>query len=319
MTKIAASQRQEVASLCIAGATRGETAMRYGVTEACIAAILRGLGVKLRAVRPGRKGRTDEKKASMAEAYRSGKTQAEIAADYGISVGRVCQILKGIGVTKTDRPKAGPGRVGKWKRIVSPDAYPSMAEMYKSGKSLEEVGAKYGITRERARQILTAHGIGRMDGGATIKCFTAINDKIDAAKAQNERTEARIRKTWGFSLADYTAHVAEYGASSDSDSPMGRYAQHRKNARQRGLGWNFTFAEWWRVWLESGKWGERGRGKQGYVMARWGDGQVPYSVNTVYICTSAQNIKDGYIVSPSAERTAKARITRAQKSTGATA
>jgi hypothetical protein len=320
MTKIAASQRQEVANLCIAGKPMLEVAADYGVTRACIAAILRNLGVKLASLPRGPKvGAKSGKHLEISEMYKSGKTQAEVSATFSMSSGRVCQILKSLGVTAKDRPKHGVGAPGNYKRIVQVSSHQVMIDMYKSGSTLEDIGGAYGISRERVRQILTSLGVGKMDGGSTMKCLSRVSDKVDAARARNERRETYWRAKWGMSLADYQAHVAEYGSTSNPTSPLSKYKQQRQNARSRGIAWNFTFPEWWDVWQESGKWDQRALTKDGYVMARWGDGVVPYSVGTVHICTQSENAKESYITSPGAERAAKARITKAQKATGAAA
>lgn len=314
MTKIAASQRQQVADMYLAGNSVVEIAASYSVTRPLVSAILKRMGVKLPKLARGPKVATKaHRNLAIAEMYKAGKTQTQVAEEFGLTGARVCVILKSIGVAANVQTKFGPGRPGNWKRSVQREDHATMVEMYKSGQSLNEVGAHYGITRERARQILTGLGVGRMEGGSAIKMFKNVDKKVDAAKAKNERSESRIRKTWGLSLTDYAAHVAEHGSSHDKGSPLRKFTEHRKNARQRGLGWDFTFAEWWRLWQESGKWDQRGRGKHGYVMARWGDGDAPYSVDTVYICTQPENARDGYIVSPGAERAAKARITRARK------
>lgn len=303
MTKIAASQRQEVADLCIAGKPMLEVAADYGVTRACIAAILRNLGVKLVSMPRGPKvGAKSGMRLAIAEMYRSGKTQVEVGASFGISGGRVCQILRGVGVTAKDRAKHGVGAPGNYKRIVQVSSHQAMIDMYKSGSTLENIGGAYGISRERVRQIIASTGLTRIDGGSSIRCFLNSGKKISAAKVANEKTEARIRSTWAMSLDNYKAHVSEYGSSSEKSSPMAKYIQQRKTAQYRGIAWNFTFPEWWGVWQESGKWDERGLSKDGYVMARWGDGVVPYSVGTVHICTQSENSKESFIVSPHAER-----------------
>lgn len=69
------------------------------------------------------------------------------------------------------------------------------------------------------------------------------------------------------------------------------YAEHKYNARRRGIPWGFTFEEWWAVWESSGFWSQRGRGK--YVMARRGDAG-PYSAANVEIITSSKNISDAH-------------------------
>lgn len=97
---------------------------------------------------------------------------------------------------------------------------------------------------------------------------------------------------------------------------MAKYVQQRKNAKSRGLEWNFTFPSWWAVWLESGKWDQRGLGAGLYVMARYGDGDTPYNADNVYICTQSQNSKDSFIVSPAAIRFADSKGMLAGSGTG---
>lgn len=304
MTKIAASQRQEVATMCMAGIPRKDVAKAFGVSYCCITAILRAAGVKPERQTIGRKPHIgSDRHAQMREMYRAGKSQAEIAKAFRVSAATVCKIFARIGITLADRPKHGVGAAGNYKRTVPVSSHDEMIAMYKAGSTLQEVGIKYGVSRERARQIIAAvGGINREDGGSAVKCFLNTSRKAEVARAANERTEARIRKTWGMSLDDYKAHVAEYGSSTASSSPMHKYKDQRKNARYRGIAWGFTFATWWAVWLESGKWTQRALSKDGYVMARYGDGDTTYSPENVYICTQSQNSKDSYIVSPAAER-----------------
>jgi len=76
-------------------------------------------------------------------------------------------------------------------------------------------------------------------------------------------------------------------------SPRGKYIAHRKNARIRGIGWNFTFDEWMQVWLDSGVFHLRGSKRGQYVMARIGD-TGPYSKENVTICLTSENISSAY-------------------------
>lgn len=45
------------------------------------------------------------------------------------------------------------------------DKTQEMIDLYKSGKTLSDIGIKFGLTRERIRQRLSSHGIKREDGG----------------------------------------------------------------------------------------------------------------------------------------------------------
>jgi len=110
----------------------------------------------------------------------------------------------------------------------------------------------------------------------------------------------------------WDAHVAQYGNASDQRSPYGRFMVQRKSARHdRHISWELTFAQWWAIWQESGKWEQRGRG-HGYAMARWGDSDG-YKVGNVYICTVAQNSADSYLTKPATERTRKMLKTKRER------
>jgi hypothetical protein len=77
-----------------------------------------------------------------------------------------------------------------------------------------------------------------------------------------------------------------------SDSLYYRYRTQQKRAKQRGIAWEITFAEWVTVWTDSGKLAERGTNSNAYVMGRNGD-VGPYSVSNVSIIPLKQNVKDG--------------------------
>jgi len=188
----------------------------------------------------------------------------------------------------------------KYHYAVTPQERPQLVELYKSGVTLAAVGQKYGITRERVRQLLKKAGVTSFEGGRTMRSLAGTDDRVSELRKKSDRAELRSQRKWGMCFDDYKTHVAEYGSTSKVGSPMNRYIHQRKNAERRGIEWGFTFASWWAIWQESGKWSERGRGA--YVMARHGDGATSYSPENVYICTQSQNSKDSFIVSPLAVR-----------------
>jgi len=60
----------------------------------------------------------------------------------------------------------------RWFRVPKPidPRVAVMKEMYcTQGKTLDEVGSEFGVTRERIRQLLVKEGISGIDGGRTIK------------------------------------------------------------------------------------------------------------------------------------------------------
>lgn len=180
----------------------------------------------------------------------------------------------------------------------------AIAAMYATGKTLAEVGVAFGIARERVRQIVSNLGLSRLDGGCAVRIFKSAHDRAEMMQAKAAKKELACSEKWGISLDQYRSIVGQYGNSSVPSSPFRKYISHRSNAAKRGIAWEFTFADWWRVWQESGHWEQRGLGHGLYVMARWGDAGS-YTPANVYICTQSQNAKDSYLVHPAKKRMAK--------------
>ncbi len=72
------------------------------------------------------------------------------------------------------------------------------------------------------------------------------------------------------------------------------YTQQKSNAKQRGVEFLLTFEEWKAIWLESGRWDKRGRGRGKYCMCRIGDAG-PYAAGNVFIALNEKNVSDGNI------------------------
>ena len=67
-----------------------------------------------------------------------------------------------------------------------------------------------------------------------------------------------------------------------------KYYSHKSSAKQRDLEFLLTFDEWCDIWEESGKWENRGCGKDQYCMARYFD-NGGYTLGNVRIRTNKQN------------------------------
>ena len=81
-----------------------------------------------------------------------------------------------------------------------------------------------------------------------------------------------------------------------------KFNAHKSNARRRNIDFCMTFEQWTEMWVESGKWEQRGRGADKYCMCRVGD-VGPYSVENVFIGQGKQNVSDGNIGKPDSEET----------------
>lgn len=176
-----------------------------------------------------------------------------------------------------------------------PDRERQMADLWRSGKTLREIGEQFNLTRERVRQILDRDGLTRTDGGKHVAGILAQPQK-DAAKREAfarrlGKHNARTRHIYGCS---YDAAIECNGGLGISIE-RGRahvYLRQQQSARERGIAWQLTFPQWCEIWEKSGKEALRGRGKGKFCMSRNGD-VGPYSPENVRICEFVVNSKEG--------------------------
>jgi hypothetical protein len=164
------------------------------------------------------------------------------------------------------------------------DRAEAIIAMYKQGKTLQEIGTHFMVSRERIRQILAKNGIKGNDGGRCIRSAETKSKRI----ADKEK---RCLEKLGCTHAQYKEilkHCREGGYSTYS-APLRAFQTQKNNARLRGIEFNLKFWDWWQIWQKSGKWEQRGRG-EGYVMARLMD-SGPYEIGNIYITTSCKNTK----------------------------
>lgn len=172
-----------------------------------------------------------------------------------------------------------------------------MAELYRDGKTLEEIGLMYGVTRERIRQLLKRTGITANDGGQRAR---ARGRDYAAVMARRQERDADAMEIYGCSY-DEVIRLNDGLRLKAPRSRAAAYARQRLSAKTRDIPWNITFSQWCAVWAESGKWELRGRGKGRYCMSRYGD-QGPYEIGNVKICLTDENISESYLYRTHADR-----------------
>lgn len=216
-----------------------------------------------------------------------GKHACDIAALFGVHYVTVKGWEKRTGLRCVRKPYTG-GLKGQGV-INDPARVAQIAALYQGGFTLQNIGDRYGITRERVRQILRKRtDITAADGGAS----AAASEKRSRVRAEREM---QCLKTIGCTLQQYrdlqrlcremrAAGVHYYR------TPLGAYATQRNNAMQRGIGWELNPWQWWSLWQASGHWHQRGRG-QGYAMCRKGD-TGPYALGNVFIAPCRENSSD---------------------------
>lgn len=271
MTGQAQQNIRRIRELASEGLTRREIAAAIGIGYEYVATLVSCAGIAV-------SRETDRKIAKIKLLASKGRTRQQIADEIGISY--QCVTLLG---------KRNSVKFVRSGLKTKPDHREyKMAALYTSGKTLNEIGQEFNLTRERVRQLLTKYfGIGWQDGGNHKRA-------IDKREKFEARRNAKSLKRWGCSWSDY-AKLRALG------KPTRAFTSQRRNAMERGIPWELSLWQWWSIWQESGQWVSRGRGT-GYQMCRRGD-QGPYSVDNVYIATGAKNIQDYWADVKSGART----------------
>jgi hypothetical protein len=149
--------------------------------------------------------------------------------------------------------------------------------MFRDGKSFTQIAAELSISRQRAMHIVEREAGLDAAGGHLL---SAALKRLDAACKQ----EAACFAKHGVCIKTF-AELKALGV-------VRAFQHQRVSAGQRGIAFNFTLGDWWKVWADSGKWSLRGRGEGSYCMARNGD-VGPYERGNVSIKTVQENSSEG--------------------------
>lgn len=159
----------------------------------------------------------------------------------------------------------------------------TIVDQFKSGRSVRDIAADMGVTRQRIYQMLRRHGLTGEHGGQAVR--------MSIRRSVKEKAESsRYQEVYGCTKDQFEAIRGE--RSDKSGSPLIAFRHQRNHARSRGVSWDLKFWDWWSIWRDSGKWPERGRSIGSFCMCRLGD-TGPYSVGNVYIATVTHNISLG--------------------------
>lgn len=167
-----------------------------------------------------------------------------------------------------------------------------LVRLHLAGETLEAIGQKYGVTRERIRQIIKQHGFDSATGGKAVN-----SQQVKIAKLV--RRDSHFREKYGCSYNDFKRIKKE--AAPTGHTPPFEFGRQKANAARRGIEWSMSFAEWWQVWADSGKWASKGRGIGKSCMCRYKD-EGAYAPGNVYIGDFAQNSRNGKRKIPGTEK-----------------
>lgn len=130
-------------------------------------------------------------------------------------------------------------------RSISDARSENMKDMFLAGATMQDIGIKYGLTRERVRQILRRkYQITGIDGGESEIARRRLA-AVDAKK------DVYSQKRWGCSYAEYVAILHH------PDKPTYFYTSDKRNWNRLYGHCDITLWQWWGLWQNSGHWSDR--------------------------------------------------------------
>lgn len=222
--------------------------------------------------------------------------------EWGRIGGRIRQrrLLKAKSRRNKAKPKPKVGRPRGMSRTTSARNLEMRRLFLKESVTLQDLGVRYGITRERVRQILKAQGVENVDGA--LSKTRLIREASASAKKERKKTAKREKQCLEFMGCSTEAFFELTGKRWLGWNRLPReatgFVDQRKNASTRKIAWSLSFPEWWECWQKSGRYPERGRGQGKYVMSRYGDTGAYEPGNVVIIPSQENNSEKGGKINP---------------------
>lgn len=267
------ARRQKLAECAYLGMTKFEAAQETGFTTITVEKYAAKFGIVF--------SKTSSKKSEFISTVSGlaaqGMTRQEAATQLGVDIQLIGRTAREHGIEFIHASA----------KSVDQQRADDMAAMYRAGKTLEDIGGVYNVSRERVRQIISRYrGLSADNGGSSVR------SKLNRDRRRAAR-EAKCYAEHGCSSAQLKA-LRKAGRELMNEgvprtrTPIGAFVQQRSNARSRGIEWSLTLWDWWSIWQESGHWDERGRTADAYVMCRFRDAGA-YEIGNVYVATSSHN------------------------------
>lgn len=165
------------------------------------------------------------------------------------------------------------------KRAAKAEKVAKMAEMYRQGLTLADIGRQFGCTREYVRQLIRATGVLASDGGRAVRSRSLKSTAVSKQRLAQAKQEAKHGVPY-----DLLQVLRSNGATS-------AYQRQRENSKKRAVEFKLTLAQWWAVWQASGKFHLRGTGRGKYCMSRVRD-DGPYELGNVHVQLSTENSRE---------------------------
>ena len=157
-------------------------------------------------------------------------------------------------------------------------------EAHRNGETTEAVSSRYGLSRQMVWKIINKAGLNRHNAGPYGNdAFKAKRKK--QAQARQRIREARCLEVYGLPYWTMQAIFEQY--KGRRPTPWGAFQRQRHTARRRDVKWDLTFGDWWRAWLDSGQWEQRGRKPGQYCLTRE-DMRQGFTKDNIHICLTEE-------------------------------
>jgi hypothetical protein len=158
------------------------------------------------------------------------------------------------------------GRPKGWRDPLLEDRNAQIVAYYRKGRTLDDIAALAGLTRQRVQQIVHKAGVKAEEGGRTVRAQQR-RERLQAQRDQ--RCLEKYGHTWSEhrQMLHYDALERRRGRKV-SRTVNARFRRQRQSMRNAGIPWSLTLAQWWAVWEDSGLWSLCGRGKGPYTLSR---------------------------------------------------
>lgn len=171
------------------------------------------------------------------------------------------------------------------KKLIPREELEKVVKLYMLGISYTEIGKIYGVGR------MIVYGI--------VKTSKVDTSSRIIQRVQNKEFIKKCIKDLNVKFNKEDSFFAKYGMSmqafkeitNENYVPYKRYSTQKSTARLRGIEFKLTFAEWLKIWTDSGQMNNSGKYKGNYVMARTLD-KGAYEVGNVKIVTGTANHKE---------------------------
>jgi len=148
-----------------------------------------------------------------------------------------------------------------------------ICDRYRGGETLEQIGARFGLSHEGVRRVALRFGLNKRNAGLAVR--------VRRRPPASEVSPSFCWRTYGCS-PEALARIAKPARQA--------FLYQRRNVKRFAAEWNLSLPEWLEIWDASGQWDRRGQGPARYGMTRI-DFSRPVSADNVMIVLNREAVR----------------------------